>query len=111
VVGDQDKDMARSILVALGDGGTYDMAYRIIEWMDGGAELTGIPIHRIGGLSEVAELLGQRKQNVCNWLARGMYGCPEPFRALAATKLYDLDQWRVWAAGHPELVRSSDSGS
>lgn len=108
-MGQEDMTRVRSILLALGDGGTTDMARRVAEWMNDNTELTGIPLDRIVGLSEVAEFLGRNKQTVCNWMARGQHNCPAPFKELRATKLFDLDQWRVWAIGHPELIKT-DTG-
>lgn len=96
------------ILRALGDGGTMEMAENVMVHL--AMTRNGIPIEDIGGLSEVARMLGRHKNTVCNWISRGTYSTPEPIATLAATKLYDLAQWRVWSLGHPELTNSYAPG-
>lgn len=94
------------VLHVLGDGGTTDMARRVLDWHTStGSTGHGVPGDRIGGIAEVATLIGRSRQVVCNWITRSQHNCPEPFVTVRATPLYDLDQWRVWAAGHPKLVR------
>jgi hypothetical protein len=66
-----------------------------------------IAIEDIAGLSEIASMLGRRKQTVCNWIERGTHETPRPIAELAATKLYDRNAWRRWAADHPELTGGS----
>jgi hypothetical protein len=95
----------REILVSLGNGGTLDMAEGVVAFLDTTRSWArGIPVECIGGLSEVAERLGRGKTTVRNWIAREPLACPQPFAMLAATPLWDLNQWDVWATGHPDLV-------
>jgi hypothetical protein len=62
------------------------------------------PYEDIGGLSEVADLVGRTKQTVRNWITRGNLDTPEPLIMLAATPVWDLAKWRQWAKGHAHLV-------
>ncbi len=62
------------------------------------------PYEDIGGLSEVADLVGRQKQTVGNWIRRGNLDIPEPLLTLAATPVWDLALWRRWAKSHAHLV-------
>lgn len=62
------------------------------------------PYEDIGGLSEVADLVGRPKQVVRNWITRGNLNTPEPLVMLAATPVWDLAKWRQWAKSHAHLV-------
>jgi hypothetical protein len=100
-------DLRVALLHALGDGATFAMVDRMLAWMS--EHHRGILVENIGGLSEVAAMLGRKKQTVCNWISRDTHSCPAPIATIASTKLYDLDQWRVWAAGHPELTKAYET--
>jgi chromosome partitioning protein len=56
-----------------------------------------IDLDDIGGLGEVAELLGISRQAVSNWAAgRARPGFPEPLKRLHATPLYSLSEVATW---------------
>lgn len=63
-----------------------------------------IAIEDIAGLSEIAAMLGRRKQVVNNWITRCSHDCPGSIAEIASTKLYDRNAWRRWAKDHPELL-------
>ena len=50
----------------------------------------------LAGVTEVAVLLDQRPTTVCNWVTRHSYGVPQPVATIAASRLFDLEQWRAW---------------
>lgn len=95
-----------SLLHALGDGATMEMADRALAWFV--QHQQGVPPYRIGGVTEVAALLGRTRTMVDKMIWDDRRNCPQPFRVLGRTRLYDLDQWRVWAHGNPDLVEMSD---
>lgn len=102
----------RQILVSLGNGGTVEMAERVVAFLDTTENWRrGIPVECIAGLAEVADLLGRHKNTVRSWMGRPELACPEPFRGVAATPLWDITQWETWALGHPELVGDTLSRS
>lgn len=71
-------------------------------------EVQLIAVEDIAGLSEIARMLGRRKQTVWNWIARGTHGTPDPIAELASTKLYDRNAWRRWATEHTDLLGDDD---
>lgn len=93
-----------ALLHVLGDGATVEMADRAIEFFGTSAPVGSLLITDIGGLAEVAKLLGRRPQTVQNWVTRPGFNVPTVVRKLAATSVYDLSQWREWAKGNPDLV-------
>jgi hypothetical protein len=66
------------------------------------------PYENVGGLAEVAALIGRQKQTVGNWIRRGTPETPKPLATLAATQVWDLDEWRSWAKKHTDLVHWSE---
>lgn len=98
-----EQTLTRQVLLALGNGGTMEMAQSVTAFILGmGPSLRS---DNLIGLAEVAKLTGRSKQTVCNWIGRGNQGFPAPLVHLAATKVWDREQVQVWMAGHPELVR------
>lgn len=88
------------MLVALGPGGTRELAERALDWHAAGAS----DLSWLGGLSEVAQLVDRSRPAVGNWVATESLATPAPVRALAATKVWDLRQWREWGRAHPDLM-------
>lgn len=59
----------------------------------------------IGGLHEVSELLDRSENLVCSWVRRPpRRGFVAPIRALAATKIWDLEEVREWGRKNPRHV-------
>lgn len=82
------------VLVALGPGGTTELAERVLELLEAQARPAPDPV----GLAEVCAELGKSRQVVGHWVAgrRGPGGFPEPLKHLAATTLWDLSEVRRW---------------
>lgn len=61
---------------------------------------------RVGGLVEIARLLGKHPQTVKGWKARGLL--PEPIGTVSGAPAYDLDEVERWyrksppTAGRPQ---------
>lgn len=91
-----------AILMVLGDGGTTDMAQRVVTFIRGGGNLGCVPIDDIISTTDVANLAGCSVRTIPNW--RRNHSFPAPFKTVAGVDLYDLAQVRTWTAGHPELV-------
>lgn len=100
----------QSLLAALGDGATREHAEAALNWMaTRPADRPALPA-RIGGIQEVADRVGQSRQLINNWLARGNKGLPAPIASIVATRLFDMDQIDQWCLEHPELVREPTNG-
>jgi len=104
-----EQTLTRQVLLALGNGGTMEMAQSVVAFIVT-SNLPSVAPTDIIGLAEVAKLTGRSKQTVCNWIGRGNQGFPAPLTVLAATKVWDKEQVLVWMAGHPELVRTGVPG-
>lgn len=93
-----------AMLVALGPGGTRELAERALSFMDAhGSAAAGFDW--LGGLAEVAALLDRSRPAVSNWMGPGSkIVCPDPVRDLKATPVWNLGHWREWGRAHPELV-------
>jgi hypothetical protein len=98
-----------SILVALGPGGTTELAERVLELLAAqmAAVETVLGELELGGLAEVCELLGRSRQTVGHWAAgrrmpRMVHKVPprfpDPIVHLSATPVWDLATVRAWAA-------------
>lgn len=94
----------RAMLVALGPGGTRELAERALGFVD--AQDSGTRDYSwMGGLAEVAALLDRSRPAVSNWMGPdSKLVTPQPVRRLSATPVWDLRQWREWARAHPELA-------
>jgi hypothetical protein len=88
------------VLVALGPGGTTELADRVVELL---GQQGGPP--ELGGLAEVCACLGKSRQQVGHWIAgrrmpRGVFhqppAFPEPLVTLSATPVWDLSTVRSW---------------
>lgn len=94
----------REMLVALGPGGTRELAERALAYA---VRLEPPGYEHLGGLAEVAALVGRSRPVVSNWNATPKLSCPEPVRRLTATPVWDLRSWREWGRAHPELMGDS----
>jgi hypothetical protein len=94
----------RAMLVALGPGGTRELAERALGFLDGIRAFEDGRYDWMGGLAEVAELLDRSRPAVSNWNATPKLATPEPLRRLTATPVWDLRHWREWGRAHPELM-------
>lgn len=88
-----------SVLVALGPGGTTELAERAL------ALVQSAPVPEMGGLTEVARTLGVSRQILGHWIAgrRGPGTFPRPFQELAATPVWILREVIQWKLDNPEL--------
>lgn len=91
------------VLIILGDGGTTDMADRVIHWL-ATEHVPGVRPEDILGLSEVAGMIGRSKQLVCNWMAQPAKLFPAPIVELAATKIWHREQVQTWMDAHHDLL-------
>lgn len=99
-------DNTRTVLEVLGDGGTTDMATRVIVWMAGDPNALGIKAHDIVDRAELATMMGRSRQSLAK-LLNAAVSFPAPFRTLAGgEELYDREQVQRWMAGNPDLVGS-----
>jgi|SRR5690606_3725899 len=104
----------RAILVALGDGGTTEMAHRMHDWLNGGdaAEAgyqlggdplaTGVPVDRIIGRVDIAAMLGRTRQAAAKVMRTN--GFPKPFKVVDGTELYDRVHVQRWIDNNPDLA-------
>src|SRR6187455_1519185 len=96
----------REALVALGPGGTRELAERALQYAAAReARLTfaaeSALVCEFGGTAEVCERLGVSKQ----WLGHVLAGrrptpavlTPEPLATLTATPVWDMANWDTWA--------------
>jgi predicted DNA-binding transcriptional regulator AlpA len=93
------------ILVALGDGGTMDMADRIVDLV--GVLATEHLERELLGLHEVAELMGVSTNTVSMRAARPGMNFPAPIVTLVATRIWSREQIEEWMLGNPRLVRQN----
>jgi len=94
----------RSMLVALGPGGTRELAERALGFLDAHSD-AGQGLEWLGGLAEVARLVDRSRPAVSNWNGpASKLSPPAPVRVLTATPVWDLRQWREWGRAHPELM-------
>jgi hypothetical protein len=86
------------VLVALGPGGTTELAERVLVLLESQTAPNPWP-KRLGGLAEVCEELGATRQAVGHWIAgrRGPGNFPRPFLELSATPVWDLDAVASWS--------------
>jgi len=97
----------RAMLVALGPGGTRELAERALGFMDAHGPGAGQDYAWMGGLAEVAALLDRSRPAVSNWMGKdSKIVCPDPLARLLATPVWDLRHWREWGRAHPDLVGS-----
>lgn len=84
----------RAMLMALGPGGTTELAERALA--HGISAVRASP--ELGGVSEVAALLGESRQTVGHWIAgrRGPGQFPDPIVEISAGKIWDLKTIREW---------------
>jgi predicted DNA-binding transcriptional regulator AlpA len=95
ITGKVDTVDRHQVLVALGPGGTTDLAERVLELL----QAQPAPVPELGGLAEVCAVLGRSRQTVGHWISgrRGPGGFPEPLVVLSATPVWDLAQVREWS--------------
>lgn len=94
-------DYTRAMLVALGDGGTVELAERAVAF----ARRHRPPLV-LGGLHEVCLELGESRQTVGHWLAGRRtppVPFPEPGWRVKVTPLWDMDELR-------RTVKTSEEG-
>lgn len=91
----------RAMLVALGPGGTRELAERALAFA---TRMTPPAYERLGGLSEVARLVDRQRPVVSNWNATESLHTPEPVLRTTATPIWDLRAWREFGRAHPELM-------
>lgn len=94
------EERVRSMLVALGPGGTRDLAENALAWLGASAP----DYSRLGGLAEVAALVDRKRPVVSNWNATESLKTPEPVFRVTATPIWDLEHWRDFGRAHPELM-------
>jgi hypothetical protein len=96
-----------SILVALGPGGTTELAERVLELLAAqmAAVETVLGELELGGLAEVCAVLGRSRQTVGHWISGRRWPndnviapFPDPIVHLSATPVWDLATVRAWAA-------------
>lgn len=105
--GVEDTEHMMRLLRALGLEDTVEHRQQVAQWL---VEQRVIRAADIGGLKEVSQMLGRSPQVVCNWIWRGI-GTPEPVTKIAATKIFDLSAWALWAEEHAHLVHQHGKGS
>jgi hypothetical protein len=99
------------VLIALGPGGTTELAERVLALLDAQTQAWFDATERtltdleLGGLAEVSELLGKSPQSVGHWIAGRRHPgqssgapFPESLVTLSATPVWDLGAIREWAA-------------
>jgi hypothetical protein len=103
------------MLVALGDGGTTELAERALEYLDGllaDQQAAGVraemvaPELEIGGVAEVTRALGVSRQTVGHWLAgrrQPPFPFPEPTWVLDATPVWNMALIRQLTVTEPEV--------
>ena len=79
-------ELERGILVALGDGGTTDVARRVARYV------RSLPAPVVLGLHEVSQLTGLSANGIVNRLNRGIPWFPEPVARLVCGRVWFLDQ-------------------
>ena len=85
-------DAVRSMLMALGDGATVEMAERAVAHL-----LQRVaPRVELGGKPEIADALGVSRELVHTWIVDPDMETPEPLAALACGRVWDLADWRGW---------------
>lgn len=101
--------------MALGDGGTVDMAERVVAYLDGleaDRQAAGVRVEmvvpelEIGGVAEVTRALGVSRQTVGHWLAgrrRPPFPFPEPGWVLDATPVWNMALIRQLTVTEPEV--------
>ena len=95
-----------AVLEVLGDGGTTDMAHRVIAWLGGSPNGLGIKPESIVDRAEIAGILGLSRQAAAKTIKDPTF--PAAFRTLAGgTDLYDREQVGRWRDGNPDLVGAS----
>lgn len=89
------------MLVALGPGGTRELAERALAYADASLRPD---YRRLGGLAEVAKLVDRSRPAVSNWNATPHLQTPAPVFTVTATPIWDLGHWVVWGVAHPDLM-------
>jgi len=89
-------EFEREILTAIGDGGTTDMASRVAVFVR--EQVIDDKVPELGGLAEVAEILGESRQTVGHLISgrRGAGDFPEPIARLAATSVWIMSDIVAW---------------
>jgi len=107
------------MLVALGPGGTRELAERALvvahAYRDHAVQAAGTVLERweLGGTAEVCERLGVGKA----WLGHVIAGrrptpavtTPVPLVTLSATPVWDMADWDEWAERHALLLEPRKS--
>jgi hypothetical protein len=111
----------REALVALGPGGTRELAERALQYAATVAvrhalvssETDRLGVWELGGTAEVCDRLGVTKQ----WLGHVLAGrrptpavlTPRPIATLTATPVWDMGDWDHWAERHALLLEPRKS--
>ena len=86
------------MLVALGPGGTREMAERALSHAQA---VGGAPDwSQLGGLFEVSKMLDRSRQAIHGWINTASARTPEPLFRIEAGPIYDLRHWREWGRGN-----------
>jgi predicted DNA-binding transcriptional regulator AlpA len=97
-------DDTRTVLEVLGDGGTTEMATRVLAWLSGGNRGLGVAPGNIVDRAEIATMTGLSRAKLAKVVKNGG-AFPAPFRTLeCGEELYDREQVERWIAGNPDLV-------
>jgi predicted DNA-binding transcriptional regulator AlpA len=103
------QQLRQRILAALGDGGTMDMADRIITLV---GVLTSEHLEReLLGLHEVAELMGVSTNTISMRAARPGMNFPAPIVTLVATRIWSREQIEEWMLGNRRRVTPDSAWS
>jgi hypothetical protein len=93
----------QQMLIALGPGGTRDLAERALAHAD--TAVTPAPVwERMGGLYEVAALCDRSRAAVSGWATAKSSTVPAPKFKLEATPVWDLLEWLEYGRANPDKM-------
>jgi predicted DNA-binding transcriptional regulator AlpA len=97
------QQLRQRIVRALGDGGTMDMADRIVDLV--GVLAAEHLQNELLGMQEVADLMGVTANTISMRAARPGMNFPAPIVHLSGSRIWSRAQIEEWMAGNPKLVR------